>query len=105
MRLSFPSWKSSISSLLVGVMKRRRVVAMSRCVCSGMCGQMASPESVVSVPISLSRVLACGHACVSVVVVVVVKVAVVVVEYIHLGLRAQERRRITTGHVDACISK
>ena len=31
-----------------------------------MCGQMASPESVVSVPISLRRVLACGHACVSV---------------------------------------
>ena len=64
-RLSSPSWRSSISVSLVGVMKRRRVLAMLRCVCSGMCGQMAIPESVVCVPMSLRRVLACGHACIS----------------------------------------
>ena len=61
-RLSSPSWKSSISLLLVGVMRRKRVRAMSRCVCSGMCGQMAIPASVVSDPMSIRRTLACGHA-------------------------------------------
>ena len=35
-RLSFPIWKSSTSLLLVGVMKRSKIHAMSRCVCSGM---------------------------------------------------------------------
>ena len=35
-RLSFPSWKRSSSLLLVGVVKRSRIHAMSRCVCSGM---------------------------------------------------------------------
>ena len=65
MRLSSPSWQSSTPLLLVGVIKRRRIQAISRCVCSGMCGQIAVPESVVCVPMSLRRVLACGHACIS----------------------------------------
>ena len=64
-RLSSPSWWSSISLLLVGVIMRRRIQAISRCVCSGMCGQIAIPESVVCVPMSLRRILACGHACIS----------------------------------------
>ena len=61
-RLSSPSWKSSISLLLVGVINRSKIQAMFRCVCSGMWGQMAIPESVVSEPMSLRRVFACGHA-------------------------------------------
>ena len=35
-RLSSPTWKSSNSLLLVGVMKRSKIHAMSRFVCSGM---------------------------------------------------------------------
>ena len=35
-RLRFPKWKSSTSLLLVGVMKRSNMLAMFRCVCSGM---------------------------------------------------------------------
>ena len=65
-RLNSPSWNSSTSLLVVGVIRRRRMLAMFRCVSSGMCGQMDIPESVVRVPMSRRRVLASGHACVSV---------------------------------------
>ena len=64
-RLSSPSWKSSVSFVLVGVISRRIMLAIPTWVSFGIWGQMAVPDSVVRVPISLSLVLACGQAYVS----------------------------------------
>ena len=67
-RLRSPLWKSSMSLLLLGVMRRKRMFAMSFWVSSGICGQMVMPESDVRVPMSLSRVLACKQTCVNILV-------------------------------------